>query len=199
MDDTVAGLDVDGNDVGAVDGHTVIASDEFDLLALQGFHRAGSDVGRRHLSTEDVVRQDRHEGVLVLRQEQCIDQAGRQCSEGAVGRSEDGERAFARQRLGEPGGGDRGDEGVERASSDSDVDNRADFGCFGGFSFGCGDVSVVAVAAASRECQHTGDEAGCKASSGGALHWGDSLREMNTVVHAACATLISLRRPASPG
>ena len=199
MDDTVAGLDVDGNDVGAVDGHTVFAGDEFDLFALQGGHSAGSDVGRRHLSTEDVVREHCDKRSFVLRQQQCVDEAGGQCSECVIGRSEDGERTFARQRLGEPSGGDRSDEGVKRASSDSDVDDRADFGCFGGFSFGGGDVSVVAVAAASRECQNTGDEAGCKASSGGALHWGDSLREMNAVVHAACATLISLRRPASPG
>ena len=91
--------------------------DEFDLFALQGFHRAGSDVGRRHLSTEHVVRQDRHEGVLVLRQEQCVDQAGRQCCEGLVGRSEDGERAFARQRLGEICGGNCSDERVERPAS----------------------------------------------------------------------------------
>ena len=95
MDDTVAGLDVDGNDVGAVHGHTVIAGDEFDLFALQGFHRAGSDVGRRHLSAEDVVRQHCDQRSFVLGQQQCVDQAGRQCSECVVGRSEDGERAFA--------------------------------------------------------------------------------------------------------
>ena len=61
--------------------------------------------------------------VLVLGLQQVLDRAGRKRGEGFVGRREDGERAFALQRLDEARGLDGGDERVEGARADGGVDD----------------------------------------------------------------------------
>ena len=74
-------------------------------LALQGLGVAGLERGvAEHAAADHVILQHFLQLALVLRLQQVLDRARRQLGERVVRGCEDGERARARQRLGEAGG-----------------------------------------------------------------------------------------------
>ena len=103
-------------------GAAVERDGHFGALHGGGLHAFGQ-VGRHHLARHDVVGQDGDQLVLVLGLQQVFDGAGRQSGEGSVGRREDGERAFALQRLDQAGSGQRGGQRGEGAGGDGGVDD----------------------------------------------------------------------------
>ena len=69
-----------------------------------------------------MVCQDCDERILVLREEQCVNKAIRQCGERLIGRSEDGERSIAVERVDKVGSANGCDERLERSGASCDFD-----------------------------------------------------------------------------
>ena len=110
------------HDSGLVELHAVGKINRH-IFALHRRDRTVGQVSRHDGACDHVVGEDRREGLFVLREQEAVDETRRECCERIVGRSEDRERAFARQRLAETGCGDCSDERVERAVRDCDVDD----------------------------------------------------------------------------
>ena len=103
MDHAVAGHDVGLDDSGVVDAHAGAIDADGHVLTLNGGRgRQGDHVGGGHAAGYDVVRQ--HRAQLVGIGQQAFDGARGQLGEGFVSGCEDGERAWALERVDQAGG-----------------------------------------------------------------------------------------------
>ena len=125
MDHAVGGGHVGLDDLGVVHRHVAVLNLDAQFLAVDGLGLHRLHVRRHDLAGHDVVGQNGHELLLVLRLEQVLERARRQLREGLIGGSEDREGPLALQRLDQAGRLDGGDEGLEVVGAGSDGNNVA--------------------------------------------------------------------------
>ena len=156
VNDAVAGLDVDGDHVGLIDLHAGVGHGDGHVGPLQrGGAVQGHDLLGSHRSADDVVGQDGGQGFAVGQDGGQI--VFRDGGEGRVGGCKDREWAFARQRLGQVGRFDGGQQSIELPGSSRGFD---DVGLV---------LAVVSCAGDAGDGQGKGGCGDAKSCHGGAL------------------------------
>ena len=112
MDHALRSFDFDDDDQRVVNPRAVALDGGQHRVALdRDGGLEGDDISGSHVARDYVVEQDVGQRGIVL--EQNLHSALGQVGEGVVRRGEDGERAFAGQRLDESGGSQGSDQGPE--------------------------------------------------------------------------------------